>query len=121
MNVKITGRTASLIREASVVLGISAAKFVEQLARDHVAAELEASGIAFLFKRAMRQRYSTRDAAEATLERLNERMISESLEGNSKFLISAEVVKEDAAYRIRISARCVYSNGDSWRLLVPSK
>jgi hypothetical protein len=72
---------------------------VEQLVRDHITAELEGNGTDFLVERVCSQWYDTRDAAEAVIERLNERAVGESLEGKSLFLV-AEVVEEDGAFRI---------------------
>jgi hypothetical protein len=48
----------------------------------------------------MMQQYDTREAAEAVCERFNSAAISETLEGNSQFLLSAEVIEDDGAYRI---------------------
>ncbi len=56
--------------------------------------------------------YSSRDAAQAFLERLEERVVSECLEGNSKFLIGAEVVDEDGVYRI--SVHLLHPNNEGW-------
>jgi hypothetical protein len=63
----------------------------------------------------MMQWYSTRAAAKTVMERLNERAVSESLEGNSLFLV-AEVVEDDGAYRI--SAHSL--NEDGWRQTIPT-
>jgi hypothetical protein len=62
------------------------------------------------------QQYGTRDAAEALAERLNERSASDSLEGNSQFLMSAEVVEEDGVFWIR--ADLLHPNADGWKPVI---
>jgi len=44
--------------------------------------------------------YSISAAAQAVIERLEERVVSESLVGNYRFVMSAEVVEEDGVYDI---------------------
>ena len=49
--------------------------------------------------------YDTRDAAGTVIERLEERAVSESLEGKSRTLV-AEIIEEDGAYRIEAQWLC---------------
>jgi hypothetical protein len=109
MNLTISEFVASSLREASSALGVSPQQLAEQLLQDHLVAELDASGTAFLAERAMMQQYNAREAAEAAVERLNERAISESLEGSPRLLV-AEVAGDDGAYHI-----CAHwLNQDGW-------
>jgi hypothetical protein len=57
--------------------------------------------------------YSISAAAQAVIERLEERVVSESLVGNYRFVMSAEVVEEDGVYDI--VTHLLYPNGGSSR------
>jgi hypothetical protein len=93
MKLKITDSADSLA-QASALLGISPDKIADRFLADTFCGQLEAEGTAFLIDLGMHP-YSTRAAAEAVIERLEEQVIGESLQGNSKLLISAEVAEED--------------------------
>jgi hypothetical protein len=109
MNIKITGPVASSLAQASAFLGISPSRLNEQLLEDYVTRDLESNGTAFLAERSMMQRYKTRAEAEAVCERLEERAVSESLEGKSLTLV-AEVLEEADTYRIE----AYWLNEDGW-------
>jgi hypothetical protein len=117
MNLTLSEAASSALRETSTILGISPQQLAEQLLQDHLAAELNANETAFLVERAM-QHYGTLDAAEAVVERLNERAISESLDGSSRFLV-AEVLQDEDGYRnLRELAQSEWlERSDSWATL----
>jgi hypothetical protein len=117
MKLSLSQSASITIQETRILLSISAEKLIEQLIKSHLTDRLESEGTVFLSELAMMQKYSSHDEAEAVAERINERSVSESLEGTAEILVSAEVVEVEGSYYIE--SKQIHPNTDGWSSSIP--
>jgi hypothetical protein len=99
--IRLESATFRELFSTAAFLGVSAQELAERLLTEALAEPLAASGTVFLGELAMRP-YPDRDAAAAVCERLSELAVSESLEGPSQQLLSAEVIQTALGCQIEV-------------------